>query len=95
MTDPDGMREAISRGVVELLGQEVVDGINTLHLRIAVTQRGYQLDVCVDSSSYLPVQETESTDGRTAVTTTFAWLPRTEENPARLVLTPPPGFERM
>lgn len=95
MTDPDDMREAINAGTVELLGQEQVNGINTLHLRIAVTQRGYRVDLWVDSSSYLPVQETESTDDRAAVTRTFAWLPRTEENLARLVLTPPPGFVRL
>ena len=96
ITDADSVRAATEDGKLELLGRETVNGQDTLHLRIYARVRGYRVDMWVDRQTFLPVQEAQSTidDGQTRVTTTYAWLPRTRANLARLVLTPPPGFVR-
>ncbi|MEU2612332.1 hypothetical protein ABZ570_12225 [Micromonospora sp. NPDC007271] len=98
ITDADSVRKAISEGKVELLGREKVDGVEALHLRIDGPNRLYRIDMWVDSTTYLPVKEIVAKGGgegfpaSARVTTTYTWLPRTGENLARLVLTPPPGF---
>lgn len=98
ITDADSVRKAVNDGTVELLGREKVDGVDTLHLRLTGPNWSYQFDMWVDSTTYLPVQQTETKgDGEAfpaspTVTRTYTWLPRTEENLAHLVLTPPPGF---
>lgn len=104
ITDADSIRKAIADGTLELVGKENVDGINTLHLRLYGPKRSYRIDMWVDSKNYLPVKEIAAKSGgkagdkefpaAAAVTTKYTWLPRTEENLARLVLTPPPGFEQ-
>jgi hypothetical protein len=99
VTDADSLRRAVSDGDVDLVGPETVDGVDTVHLRIATTFRGYRIDIWVDAQSYLPVRQTHTvqTDAPTAepkVVITYSWLPRTEENLARLTLTPPSGFTR-
>ncbi|HEV2781196.1 MAG TPA: hypothetical protein VGX25_17580 [Actinophytocola sp.] len=105
ITDADSIRTAITDGTVELVGRETVDGLDTLHLRLFGPNREYRIDMWVDSRTYLPVREIAAkSSGGTgdqefpsahAVTTTYDWLPRTPDNLARLVLTPPAGFERL
>jgi hypothetical protein len=104
ITDADSVRAAIDDGKLELVGQEKTDGHDTLHLRIYATRRGYRVDMWVDATTYLPVRETSSVIGQdsgqrqpsaTVVVTTYAWLPRTAENLAKLTLTPPAGFTQM
>ncbi len=103
ITDADSVRKAIGDGTVELLGNEKVDGVDTLHLRLTGPHSMYRIDMWVDSTAYLPVRETAARgDGEkepfldsTTNTTTYTWLPRTGENLARLVLTPPPGFRQV
>jgi hypothetical protein len=102
ITDADSIRKAITDGTVELVGKENVDGLDTLHLRLHGPKRSYRIDMWVDSTSYLPVREiaAKSTGpdefpASAAVTATYTWLPRTEENLAKLVLTPPPGFRQV
>ena len=102
LTDPDSVREAVADGELDLVGPEKVDGRDTLHLRVFGPDRSYRVDMWVDSTTYLPVQEASAkSSGETgeqefpasyAVTTRYSWLPRTGENLARLVVTPPPGF---
>jgi hypothetical protein len=102
ITDADSIRKAIADGTLELVGKEKVDGIDTLHLRLYGPKRSYRIDMWVDSKTYLPVRETAAKSGGTpggpefpasaTVTTKYTWLPRTEENLARLAVTPPPGF---
>jgi hypothetical protein len=100
VTDADSVRKAITTGTVELVGKETVDRRDTLHLRVYGPDRSYRLDMWVESTSYLPVRETAAKGGpdefpqSATVTTTYTWLPRTEENLAKLTLTPPPGFSR-
>ncbi|SCE67788.1 hypothetical protein GA0074695_0242 [Micromonospora viridifaciens] len=101
ITDADSVHKAISHGTVELLGNEKVNGVDALRLRIDGPNWSYRIDMWVDSTTYLPVQQTATKgDGdalvpSSTVTTTYTWLPRTGENLARLVLTPPPGFVRV
>lgn len=98
VTDPDSVEAAINNGTFKVLGDDPVNGAAALHLRIGTTTRGYRIDLWVDKTTYLPVQEMDTAtwenQGGPAVTTTYAWLPRTDENLARLVLTGPPGFTR-
>lgn len=93
--DADALKQAIDEGRMELIGSERVGDRDTHHLRLFATHRGYQIDLWVDSTSYLPVRETSTViDGpaEPVMTSDYDWLPRTEENLAKLELTPPPGF---
>ncbi|MBB4908534.1 hypothetical protein [Actinophytocola algeriensis] len=95
--DADALKQAIDEGRMELIGAEAIDGKPTHHLRLFATRRGYQIDLWVDSTSYLPVRETSTViDGpdKPVMTSDYTWLPRTEENLAKLELTPPPDFVR-
>jgi hypothetical protein len=95
--DADALKQAIDEGRMELIGAETIDGKPTHHLRLFATRRGYQIDLWVDSTSYLPVRETSTViDGpdKPVMTSDYTWLPRTEENLAKLELTPPPDFVR-
>jgi len=95
--DADALKKAIDEGRMELIGAENVDGKDTHHLRLFATVRGYQIDLWVDSESYLPVRETSTViDGpeEPVMTSDYDWLPRTGENLAKVELTPPPGFEK-
>jgi hypothetical protein len=104
ITDAEAIRKAIADGTLVLVGKEKVDGVDTLHLQLFGPKRSYRIDVWVDDKTYLPVQETAAKRTGTSgdqefgasgtVTSKFTWLPRTEENLARLVVTPPPDFKR-
>lgn len=93
--DADALKQAIDEGRMELIGAETIDGKDTHHLRLFATRRGYQIDLWVDSTTYLPVRQTSTViggDPEPVMTSDYDWLPRNEENLAKLVLTPPPGF---
>lgn len=95
--DADALKQAIDEGRIELIGPEPIGDKNTHHLRLFATFRGYQIDLWVDSTSYLPVRQTSTVIGGSAkpvLTSDYDWLPRTEENLAKLELTPPPGFDK-
>jgi hypothetical protein len=101
VTDADSVRKAITSGTVSLVGKETLDGRDTLHLRVFGPDHSYRIDMWVESTSYLPVREAAAKSTgpdefpeSATVTTTYTWLPRTEENLAKLTLTPPPGFTR-
>ncbi|MEU4522607.1 hypothetical protein AB0F52_28325 [Amycolatopsis sp. NPDC024027] len=104
-TDPDGMRKAVAEGKVELVGQEKIGAVDTHHLRVIGPRREYKIDLWVDSTTYLPVKETAVKGGNKqggeefpeskGEAITYTWLPRTEENLAKLTLTPPDGFKRL
>ena len=101
ITGADSIRKAITDGTVVLVGKENVDGHDTLHLRLDGPRQSYRIEMWVDGTTYLPVRETAAKgDGNgfpatATVTTTYTWLPRTEENLAKLVLTPPSGFKHV
>ena len=93
--DADALKKAIDEGRMELIGTEPIDGKDTHHLRLFATIRGYQIDLWVDSTTYLPVRETSTvidSGDAPVMTSDYDWLPRTEENLAKLELTVPPDF---
>ncbi len=104
-TDPDGMRKAVAEGKVELVGQEKIGTVDTHHLRVIGPRREYKIDLWVDSTTYLPVKETAVKAGTKqggeefpeskGEVITYTWLPRTEENLAKLTLTPPADFKQL
>jgi hypothetical protein len=93
--DADALKKAIDEGRMELIGAETIGDKETHHLRLFATRRGYQIDLWVDATSYLPVRQTSTViDGpeEPVMTSDYDWLPRDEENLAKLELTPPPDF---
>jgi hypothetical protein len=93
--DADALKKAIDEGRMELIGVETIGDKETHHLRLFATRRGYQIDLWVDATSYLPVRQTSTViDGpeEPVLTSDYDWLPRDEENLAKLELTPPPDF---
>lgn len=93
--DADALKKAIDEGRMELIGTETIGDKETHHLRLFATIRGYQIDLWVDATSYLPVRQTSTIlDGpkEPVLTSDYDWLPRDEENLAKLELTPPPDF---
>lgn len=93
--DAEALKKAIDEGRMELIGTETIGDKETHHLRLFATIRGYQIDLWVDATSYLPVRETSTIiDGpkEPVMTSDYDWLPRDEENLAKLELTPPPDF---
>jgi hypothetical protein len=95
--DADALKKAIDEGRMELIGAETIGDRHTHHLRLFATIRGYQIDLWVDATSYLPVRETSTViDGpdEPVLTSDYDWLPRDEETLAKLELTPPPDFAK-
>ena len=95
--DPDKLKQAIDEGRLELISPERVGDRDTHHLRLFATVRGYQIDLWVDATSYLPVRQTATViDGpaEPVMTSDYDWLPRSAENLAKLELAPPPDFTR-
>jgi hypothetical protein len=101
-TDANSVRSAVQRGRVLVLGEETVNGYDTLHLRIQHISPNPNsvIDLWVERATFLPVQEYAYRDGldmsaEAVLRTTYSWLPRTPENLAHLTLTPPPGFRKI
>jgi len=99
---PEQLRDRLRRGSLALVGEEVVQGHDTLHLRtlpgFGAGTRGVQntrLDFWVDAGTYLPVRQTthSSVNGRSiGATIDYEWLPRTPENVAKTALGRLEGF---
>jgi hypothetical protein len=94
LSTPDGIRDAITNGGLQLLGHDQVDGRDTLHVRLSPQvkkQVDVRLDLWVDATSYLPVKSELVTPIGT-MTMAYSWLPRTADNLAQLELVPPANY---
>jgi hypothetical protein len=97
--DPGGIGAARDSGTLRLLGRERIDGHDTLHLqqRSSFGSITAVIDLWVDVRSFL-VRRTAETSGervKGTTTTTYEWLPRTGQNLAHLILTPPAGYKKL
>lgn len=94
--DPVDIRTAITGGQLQVLGTELVDGQQTLHLRVSSTRKPLPgtIDLWVDSESYLPVRLSVDKAG-SPVPQDYTWLARTPDNLALLTVTPPADFRHL
>jgi hypothetical protein len=75
-----------------VVGYDQVNGAPTIHLRLRVSSTS-EIDLWVAADTYLPVQLKVPDLGRApGQMITYAWLPRTPANLAKVNLTPPPGL---
>jgi hypothetical protein len=82
--DPSWIREALRTDEITLLGTDEIGGVKALRLRL-----GEGIVMWVAEDSYLPLK---AEIGSLGVVLTYAWLPRTPANLAKVTLVPPPGF---
>ena len=93
------LRAQVSAGKVALVRASSVNGQQALELR-DTSNKGGVIELWVDPSTYLPIQEIDipagaSADSVQSIRTEYQWLPATDANLAEL--TPggaiPPGFQ--
>ncbi|WP_027343955.1 hypothetical protein [Hamadaea tsunoensis] len=97
-SDPQEIRDALTNGKAVLVGNEKVDGRDTVHLRLSghPSATGPGVDLWVDATSYLPVRTAYvMAKPATGMVLDYTWLERTDENLAALNLTVPAGFRRV
>jgi hypothetical protein len=94
--DPVDIRSAITAGHLRVLGTELIDRRQTLHLRVISAAKALpgDMDLWVDIESYLPVRLSVDKTG-SPVTQDYTWLARTPENLAALIVIPPAGFTHL
>lgn len=73
-----------------LVGHEMIDGVDTLHL--LDNEAGMNREVWVDAKSLLPVRMTAHGDWGSYVIE-YDWLAKNDENLKLFTLTPPAGFK--
>jgi hypothetical protein len=97
--DPAGIRNDLAKGTLQLLGEERVDGIDTLHLRLTAKAANFAMELWVDKATFLPYKRILDKSGKMTATPTetdvYTWLPRTPANLAHLDLTAPAGFSKL
>ncbi|GIF61969.1 hypothetical protein Ais01nite_00040 [Asanoa ishikariensis] len=104
--DPESISKALADGTFEIVGNETLDGRDTLRLRVETTieiGRGKnatsfprKLEIWVDPDNYLPYRTVITTTqrwGASTVSTTYAWMERTKENLMVFDVTPPAEFD--
>jgi hypothetical protein len=90
--DPDDIRDALRLWSLHLVGNERVDGQDTVHLGgPKPTGRGIAIDIWVDAATYLPVRITVVSPDLSIVSR-YTWLARTPQNLAPFELKAPAGF---
>ncbi|MEU7750939.1 hypothetical protein AB0B57_27540 [Micromonospora sp. NPDC049101] len=95
--DPATIRDWLAKGSLEIVGQEKVDGHDTVHLRLKPGTATYTAELWVDETSFLPYKTVADKSGKVtgkAEVSTFEWLPRTAENLSHFDLTPPAGYTK-
>jgi hypothetical protein len=99
-SDPTQIRDALRDGTIRVIGEETLNGHDTLHLRCALPRGSLSpvLDLWVDTATYLPYRSTTTStrpeDGGRRYTVDFTWQARTPAHLRQLVVTPPAGFTR-
>ncbi|MGV9211137.1 DUF2092 domain-containing protein [Micromonospora sp. RB23] len=96
-SDPTSIRAWLARGSLEIVGQEKVDGHDTVHLRLKEGKATYAAELWVDTTSFLPYKTVAAKSGKVtdkAEVSTFEWLPRTGANLSHFDLTPPAGYAK-
>ncbi|MFI5926969.1 DUF2092 domain-containing protein [Micromonospora sp. NPDC051543] len=95
--DPTSIRAWLARGSLEIVGQEKVDGHDTVHLRLKAGTATYAAELWVDTTSFLPYKTVSDKSAKMtdkAQVSTFEWLPRTDANLSHFDLTPPAGYDK-
>ncbi|HEY3506187.1 MAG TPA: hypothetical protein VGN37_25790 [Actinocatenispora sp.] len=89
-----GIRAAVQRPDIRIVGHDTVDGRPTTHLRFSVTASGDTVtgDAWFDARTYVPLRATTTYGRSIRITTRF--LPRTAASLAKTRLAIPPGFHR-
>ena len=90
---PEELRQQLSEGTYQLVGEEQLDGQPVIHLRKSYNPGGE--DLWVDAGTYRAVRRQivkAAPIGDIVATLDFDWPPRTPESLRPLVFTPPDGY---
>jgi hypothetical protein len=90
---PEEIRSQLRDGTLRELGRHG----DLIHLRGDGVRKAPAtftptVDLWVDSTSYLPTRSTSQVDGKPAVTSTYTWLLRSDENVRQTEVVIPPSF---
>jgi hypothetical protein len=90
-----GVKAAVQRSDIQIVGHQRMDGRDATHLRFSITPDGEKItgDVWFDSETYVPLRSTMSYGD--AITGTTSFLPRTAANVAKTKLPVPDGFRQV
>jgi hypothetical protein len=100
LTSPEGLKKALAAGRWRLIGEEKIDGRDTVHLRIT-EQAGFEgeYDLWVDGTTYQFVRRAvvQSTDdGSLRYVEDWEYLPRTDKTLSELRITAAPkGYKKL
>jgi hypothetical protein len=94
-----GVKAAVNRKDIQVVGHQRIDGRDATHLRFTVKRDDETItgDAWFDSETYVPLRSatTYGTPATGTVTETTTFLPRTAANVAKTTPTPPAGFRRV
>ena len=94
-----GVRAAVQRGDIQVVGHDRINGRDAVHLRYAISRDGDAVtaDGWFDSETYAPLKTSYrfTDDNGFSLTETSTFLPRTSANVAKAALAIPAGFQRV
>lgn len=101
--NPKDLKRAVDSGKVTLVGKEQLNGRQTVHLQwlggpdsAMDTAKSVEesMQIWVDAKSYLPVRVVDKLFTGTT-TSDYEWLPRTEDNLAKVTVSPPADYRKL
>ncbi|MEU0547291.1 hypothetical protein [Micromonospora sp. NPDC005979] len=102
--NPKDLKRAVDSGKVTLVGEERLDGRQTVHLQwlggpdsamdAAAKTAEESMQIWVDKKSYLPVRVVNKLFTGTT-TSDYEWLPRSKENLAKVTVSPPADYRKL
>ncbi|MGC4773389.1 hypothetical protein ACLQ25_31025 [Micromonospora sp. DT44] len=101
--NPKDLERAVDSGKVTLVGKERLNGRQTVHLQWlggpdsamdAAKTAEESMQIWVDAQSYRPVRVVSKVFTGTT-TSDYEWLPRTEENLAKVTVSPPADYRKL